>query len=153
MQLDSNIFKAGASQTCRNSKNRVFIQYNCEMSEEMQSITYDILCKAVVITLFYAFLYSLLIYYMQRTAALDRTLYDVENVTASDYTVEMDISAEAYRDFEENQWPVGRDKREEGSNELYSEALYCKKYLQDTIPGILCNFMNSVKDGRQYRVE
>lgn len=62
------------------------------MDDAMQSEHYLILCKAVVIVVLCAFLYSLLVYYMQATASLDKTLFDVENVTASDYTVEYDIT-------------------------------------------------------------
>jgi len=108
----------------------------------MQSTTYDILCKAVVIVLFCAFCYSLLIYYMQKTASLEKTLYDMENVTASDYTVELDISKEAYEYYELNQWPKGQNQNEPDSNDKYSEALYFKKYLSEKVPEILCEWKN-----------
>jgi hypothetical protein len=65
----------------------------------MKSETYLILCKAVVTVLFCALLYSLLVSYMQQTATLDKTLYDVKNITASDFTVELDITEAMYEDF------------------------------------------------------
>ena len=78
------------------------MQFGCEMDDEMKSETYLILCKAVVTVLFCALLYSLLIGYMQKTADLDKTLYDVKNITASDFTVELDITEKMYEDYLKN---------------------------------------------------
>ena len=62
------------------------------MDDEMKSKTYLVLCQAVVTVLFSTFFYSLLIRYMQKTAVLDKHLYDFKTVTASDFTVELDIT-------------------------------------------------------------
>jgi hypothetical protein len=44
---------------------------------------------------------------MQVTADFDRQVYDVQNVTASDYTVELDINNQMYEDYLVNQYAEG----------------------------------------------
>ena len=101
----SNNFLSGVSPTCSNPRNRLFIQFGCEMDTQMKSDTYLILCWAVVTVLSCAVPYSLLIYYMQKTATLDTRLFDLETVTASDYTVELDLTPQMYNDYKANVWP------------------------------------------------
>jgi len=52
--------------------------------------------------MFCAFLFTLLVYYMQSTSKLSLTEYDFSTVTAGDYTVEMDITTKMYDSFLEN---------------------------------------------------
>ncbi len=51
-----------------------------------------------------AAIFFIAIYYMRETSSLDGYMFDVSTVTAKDYTVEMDITAEMWDDFETNQY-------------------------------------------------
>ena len=45
-----------------------------------------------------------MIHYMSSVSYLNGLEFDNENVTASDYTVEMDITEDMWASFLENQW-------------------------------------------------
>lgn len=54
-------------------------------------------------------------------------MYDNNTVTAADFTVEIDISTEAYDDFLKNQYyPIGKKQG-------YSPGLYLKMYLRNKL--------------------
>ena len=48
---------------------------------------------------FMAFCFGSLIYYLKKTSDLDYTDYDMDTVTASDFTVEFDIKEEMFKIF------------------------------------------------------
>ena len=58
-----------------------------------------------VIVMFVSFLFSQLIFYLQQTSKLDAIKFDIETITASDFTVEYEISKDMYLDFECNEYP------------------------------------------------
>jgi hypothetical protein len=60
---------------------------------------------------------------------------DANTITAGDFTVEMDISHAMWDKFKDEIYPkVQRDDiREEASGELFSPALYLKKYLSEEV--------------------
>ena len=69
--------------------------------------------------------------------------YDISTVTASDFTVEMDITHEMYQDFLDNHYnPVGINEREE-SGDLYTPGLYLKKYLTKEVGDLLTTSMKA----------
>lgn len=87
--------------------------------------------------MFTAFLYSLLIYWLQTTSKLDQLKYDLKTITAGDFTVEFDITREMYETFLMDIYePTGKHEKEE-SGEPYSPALYLKKYLAERVSEIL----------------
>jgi hypothetical protein len=54
----------------------------------------------------------------------------MNTISAGDFTVELDITAEMYQDYMENFFePIGSKQKEEKSGETYSPALYLKKHL------------------------
>jgi hypothetical protein len=80
--------------------------------------------------MFIAFIYIFIIYYLQKVSRLDQLEYDMNTISAGDFTVELDITAEMYQDYMENFFePIGSKQKEEKSGETYSPALYLKKHL------------------------
>jgi hypothetical protein len=78
--------------------------------------------------------------------------YDISTITASDFTVELDISPKAYLDFLENEYdPKGKGKSagkdivakntEENKEQYYSPAYYLKYYLKTKVESILNSYM------------
>jgi len=57
-----------------------------------------------------AIVFILVIYYFQNTSTLDSLSYDNSTVTASDYTVEMDITSEMYQIFLANDYEAVKDE-------------------------------------------
>ena len=87
--------------------------------------------------MFSAFIYSLLIYWLESTSKLDQVKYDLKTITAGDFTVEFDITYEMYENFLEDIYePTGKFEKDE-SGENYSPALYLKKYLSERVSEIL----------------
>ena len=62
--------------------------------------------------------------------------YDINTVTAGDFTVEMDITKKMWIDFETNIWPTSFGKLT-GYGKQFSKALFLKSYLTDEISRIL----------------
>lgn len=62
-------------------------------------------CVYLVVTL----TFSIFIFYQKSLTKLNAVKYDISTVTASDFTVEMDISDEAYAHFLKNEYePKGK---------------------------------------------
>lgn len=60
---------------------------------------------------FIAFCFGALIYYMQKTSRLDQLNFDMNTITAGDFTVEMDIRTAQY-----NQFLSERDENDKGES-------------------------------------
>jgi len=75
------------------------------MDEYQKHDKYNVVALCSITIMFVAFLFILMIFYMQSTTLLDQLSFDVNTVTASDYTVEMDISLDMWEDFRANQLP------------------------------------------------
>ena len=89
------------------------------------------------LVVFTAFIYSLLIYWLQTTSKLDQVKYDLKTITAGDFTVEYDITADMYKDYLLDIYEhIGKKEKEE-SGDSYSPALYLKKYLAQRVEEIL----------------
>jgi len=64
------------------------------MNEEFKATKYTTLCIATASVFFVGMVFIQILYYLQETAKLDLLHYDISTCTASDYTVEMDITEE-----------------------------------------------------------
>jgi hypothetical protein len=97
--------------------------------------------------MFIAFIYIFIIYYLQKVSRLDQLEYDMNTISAGDFTVELDITAEMYQDFMENFYePIGSKLKEEKSGETYSPALYLKKHLSEEVGQMLTkSYLNRKK--------
>lgn len=54
--------------------------------------TYDKIATATATIMFVAFTYMLFIWYLQKSQKIDQLENDMNTITASDFTVEMDIT-------------------------------------------------------------
>lgn len=77
----------------------MFMQYECRPTEDQLHNKYQTVALATATIMLVAFLFTLVVYYLQTTSKLDLLQYDISTVTASDYTVEMDITPAMYKDF------------------------------------------------------
>jgi len=72
--------------------------------------------------------------------------YDINTVTAGDYTVEMNISTNMYKSFLSNQFEEVKDEKDEHGNPKWSRALYLKKYLTDEVATVLNQYQKDRKE-------
>jgi hypothetical protein len=91
---------------------------------------YDHVSLVVACILLIAFFFIVLIYYMQRTSKLDQLSYDMNTITAGDFTVELDINKTQWKKFIDEEY-TDEIKKE------YSPALYFKRYLKTEIEKIV----------------
>ena len=66
--------------------------------------------------MFVSFSYMLFIWFLQKSQALDQLENDMDTITASDFTVEMDITEGMWRNFLEDVYELeGKSEKEEDS--------------------------------------
>jgi hypothetical protein len=85
---------------------QIFFQYYFDITEEANEKKYDTLALGSVVVMFVSFLFSQLIFFLQQTSKLDAIKFDIKTITASDFTVEYEISKEMYEDFISNQYQM-----------------------------------------------
>lgn len=94
--------------------------------------------------MFIALLFSRVIIYLEQTMKLGKLEQDASTITAGDFTVEMNISQPMWRLFKDEIYKknvIDAGLKEEGGDELYSPALYLKKYLTDEVGRILTAYL------------
>ena len=96
---------SGAPEKCM-VDSQLFVQYTCEITEKEKEAKYDILSMVAVVVMFVSFLFSQLIFYLQQTSKLDAIKFDIATITASDFTVEYEISKEMFEEFRFNTYPA-----------------------------------------------
>lgn len=70
--------------------------------------------------MFVAFVFILVLYYLEQTVKLDQKKYDVNTITASDFTVEFDITYDMWKYFLETYYDGNGENEEEESGQKYS---------------------------------
>jgi hypothetical protein len=65
--------------------------------EGAQEEKYDKIAKGSSIIMFVAFSYMLFIWYVQKSQGIDQLENDMNTITASDFTVEMNISKDMWK--------------------------------------------------------
>lgn len=99
---NTNSFWKRADATCQDTDNFAFVQYACEMQEEEKFEKYNKVTLSTFCVLMIAVIFILCIWYLQHTVDLGGMQYDVSTIVASDYTVEMDITDDMWKEFEDN---------------------------------------------------
>ena len=85
---------------------------------------------------------------MQNTSKINMMEYDMNTISAGDFTCELDLTNEMYDDFLDNFYEPFGSRQTDDSGKIYSPALYLKKHLMDEISRILSNQMkNRIKSG------
>jgi hypothetical protein len=106
---------------------------------EAQEDSYNKIALATATIMFVAFSFILLIYFLQKTSRLDQLEYDINTVSAGDFTVEINISSKMYNYFLDEHYNTVGFKTKEESGDTYSPALYLKKHLSEEIGRMLTN--------------
>jgi hypothetical protein len=70
--------------------------------------------------MFVAFVFILVLYYLEQTVKLDQKKYDVNTITASDFTVEFDITDNMWKYFLATYYEGNGENEEEESGQKYS---------------------------------
>ena len=115
---------------CVEESSHLFIQYSCKLNDVMLKDKYDHVSLLVATIMLIAFCFIVLIYYMQRTSKLDQLAYDMNTITAGDFTVELDINNTQWKKFLTE---IYTDEIKEN----YSQALYFKHYLKEQIENLV----------------
>jgi len=68
---------------CQNDKAKFYIQYNCSFQKGAANNGHFVGMMAVIA----CFLFASAIYYLRKTAALKEVVWDMNTVTASDFTI------------------------------------------------------------------
>jgi hypothetical protein len=123
--------KIGSNDNCAHLLANFFIQYTCEVNDDLLEVKYNQIAKATAIIMFVAFSFIMLIWYMQTTSKLQKAAYDMNTITAGDFTVEYDISAEIYDYFLKEKF----DKDEATKGE--APAFQLKHLLKEEVAAIL----------------
>ena len=91
--------KSTAEEKCRKDPARIFIQYSCTqgLQEVNDKRTWGL--AIVCLGIFISLIFLLTHWYLKQTAVIDFKVWDVETVTASDFTVEFVISEELWVKF------------------------------------------------------
>lgn len=121
----------GSGNSCSHLLANFFIQFTCEVSDDLLEVKYNQIAKATVIIMFVAFSFIMLIWYMQTTSRLQKAAYDMNTITAGDFTVEYDISAEKYDYFLKNKF----DQVEATKGK--APAFQLKHLLKEEVAGVL----------------
>lgn len=97
----ANIFDPADATTasCINDLSQYFIQYTCEMNNDEQYVKYRQLCLYASIVLFVAAFYFFRIRHLIEKQNLEHMEWDLQTVTAGDYTIQKPITKEEYDDF------------------------------------------------------
>ena len=84
---------------CSSNPARVYIQYRCSQPLETVNTKRVQGLAIVCLGIFVSMLFLLTHWYLSETAVIDFKLWDVETVTASDFTVEYTITDEVWAQF------------------------------------------------------
>lgn len=68
------------------------MQYTCTVVGDQFKDKYNKIALASATVTFIAFVFGALVYYMQKTSKLDMLDFDMNTITAGDFTVEMDLT-------------------------------------------------------------
>lgn len=100
--------------------------------------------------MFVSFLFSQLIFFLQQTSKLDAIKFDIKTITASDFTVEYEISKDMYDDFLSNQYPNYMNQQEVINNvptgNNYSAGLALKSYITKEVQQLLSDSLKASRE-------
>jgi hypothetical protein len=78
---------------------KFFMQHTCTVNGDEFKDKYNKIAMASSCITFIAFCFGALIYYMKKTSKLDQLNYDMNTITAGDFTVEMELTDSQYGQF------------------------------------------------------
>lgn len=78
---------------CTQGSARVFYQYICEQTASAVTTTRERALLIICLGMFAVTIFMITVYYMTKTSALNYKMWDLRTTTASDFTVEIVITA------------------------------------------------------------
>lgn len=78
---------------------KFFFQHTCTVTGDDFKDKYNKVALASATITFIAFCFGALVYYMKKTSHLDQLNFDMNTITAGDFTVEMDFTKGQYTEF------------------------------------------------------
>jgi len=90
----------GTEESCFSGSSIIYLQYKCEQDvEELNTKRVEALLF-VCLGIFISFTFLSVLYFLNKTALIDFKQWDVETVTAGDFTVVYQIPDEVWYNFE-----------------------------------------------------
>lgn len=102
--------------TCFTEETKVFVQWTCIQTDTQIYTKYQQLAKVETIAIFIALVFLLNLRRIYHKGEKDFTEYNLETVTAGDFTIEWDIEKKTYE-----LWDVFRETREKEAHPEYSD--------------------------------
>ena len=142
-EIKSHLMGSDTDPSCQDQNALFFIQHTCEQDVGDQARKYYYISIITILIMLIAFAYIMIVHSQRALTKLELVKYDMSTVTASDFTVELDISREAYQDFLQNHY------RPKVKNNERSPAMYLKEYLKVKIDHLLSMNLRRKGEGRE----
>ena len=84
---------------CTTNPGRVYFQYSCVIDDDALNIKREQGLFISMCACFVCLLWLIIIYYLQKTAKVDFELWDIENLTCGDFTIEYQVDQEMWDTF------------------------------------------------------
>jgi len=88
-----------SSDQCNVAGSLLFVQYSCVQPQEVLAQKYTHLSYVACIGVFCAALFIIVIYFMKRHSKMNQLDWDIQTITPGDYTLQYEITDEAYHWF------------------------------------------------------
>jgi hypothetical protein len=92
----------GVDPVCWNEDSIIYLQYECQQEDEVLNVKKQQGLLTSCIGIFICGIYLSIMYYLNKTALLDFKQWDVDTVTAGDFTIEYKVPLEVWERFEDN---------------------------------------------------
>jgi len=130
-------FMADPTGKCLTPRTQFFVQHTCEIPEAEQEQRFNTLSFVVATMVLACGVYLFVLRFLSQNLDIDTVNFDINTITASDFTVELDITPAMWQSFIEDHYkPTGSTLTDELGG-AYAPALYLKKYLIEKVEGIL----------------
>lgn len=85
------------------------MQFTCTVSTEELVDKYNKVAAATSIIMAIAFCFTMLIYYLRQISHIQMLDYDMNTITAGDYTIELNISEAQWKEFLSGEFELRSD--------------------------------------------
>lgn len=96
-----------AGSTCVDKSAQLYVQYACAIAQEDLNQRHKDLSILACIAIFAASLYLIVLYFVKRNSKMNQLDWDIQTITPGDYTLQYEITEEAYHHFLNNVYYPG----------------------------------------------
>ncbi len=129
-----------ASDGCNNKDSLLYVQFSCVQTPDEMRTKYEHLSIVASVGVFVASLFLIVIYYMKRYSKMNQLDWDIQTITPGDYTLQYEITDEAYHWFLNTIYYPGSFEQE-GT----SIALALKNYMKAELEKMLTEKLNEMR--------